>query len=232
VSITVLVPWSDTGPERAAAWAWVRSRYESAGLHVVTGHSDASGFSRTGAILDARGRTDADVLIVADADVWCDDVDELVAQAFVHGWAIPNLLYRLSAESTDQVLAGASWRGLPLSTDNPQDSQPYRVHPAGTLLALTAETFDAAPPDPRFVGWGQEDDAWAITLRTLVGPPTRIPADVVHLWHPPQPRRTRVVGNEANVRLLRRYQRAQRRPDRIRALLEEANAWVEGSPPG
>lgn len=224
----MLVPFTEGGPERAAAWSWVRSRYEEAGLPVVTGSSDSRDFSRTAAILDARARTTADVLVVADADVWCDGVDDLIALAATHGWAIPNLLHRLSPDSTDQVLDGAPWRGLPLSTDNPQDSKPYRVHPGGTLLVLTAAAFDAAPPDPRFVGWGQEDDAWACALLTLVGRPARAEGDVVHLWHPPQERRTRSVGNEANRRLLQRYQRAKRHPDRIRTLLEEAHAW--GSP--
>jgi hypothetical protein len=160
-------------------------------------------------------------LVISDADVVCDGLRSLAAAALEHGWAVPGLLHRLSEDSTWRVLAGEDWRGLPLSADNPQDRRPYRVHPGGTLLAVTAEAFDTAPPDPRFVGWGQEDDALAAALRCLVGPEWRVDADVVHLWHPPQPRASRVVGNTANRALARRYHKA-RTPAAMRQLVEEA----------
>lgn len=222
MSTAVLVPWTAGCPHRERAWEWAQARYEAAGLEVLTGTSTTPEFSRTQAILDARARTTADVLVVVDSDVWCDDLDELVALAVSHGWAVPGRLHRLSPDSTDQVLAGVPWHGLPLSTDNPQDRKPYRIHPAGTLLAITAAAFDLAPPDPRFVGWGQEDDAWACTLRTLVGRPGRSTADVVHLWHPPQPRRDRRVGNAVNLALFHRYRAASGNKARIRQLVEEA----------
>lgn len=220
MTAAVLVPWRPGDPHRARNWAWCRHRWDIAGLQVIEGADEGGEFSRTQAILDARARTDADVLVVADADVWCDDLglDQLDT-----GWAIPHLVHRLSEPSTRQLLDGhPDWRTLPLSADNPQDQKPYRVHPAGTLLTLTAATFDAAPPDSRFVGWGQEDDAWAAALAGLVGPPRRTTADVVHLWHPPQARRSRRVGNTANQTLARRYRDARRSPERMRALIEEA----------
>lgn len=160
--------------------------------------------------------------------MWSDP-DELwlgVLRATELGWSVPNgLLHRLSPDSTLRLLAGESWQGLPLSTDNPQDSKPYRVHAAGTLLAITAEAFDVAPPDPRFVKWGSEDDAWALALRTLVGKPWRGDADLVHLWHPAEARKSRVTGNENNRQLLRRYKACGRSADLMRGLIEEAKAW-------
>jgi hypothetical protein len=197
------------------------------GYEVVEGTTDVPGFSRTQAILDARARTDADVLVIADADVFADP-QPLTDWAITHGWAVPGILHRLSEDSTRLVLAGDDWRGLPLSTDNPQDSKPYRVHEAGTLLAVTAEAFDLAPPDPRFVGWGQEDDAWAAALRTLVGPPARTGVDVVHLWHPPEPRKSRVVGNDANRALARRYQTARSRGLMRTLIAEHAQEATHG----
>lgn len=228
MTVAVLVPFRGGEPHRDRNWSWVRSRYEQAGFDVIVGTTDVEGFSRTQAILNAREQSDADVFIVADADVWTDPAALLggVSQARASGWAVPNeKLHRLSEESTWRVLAGEDWHGLPLSTDNAQDSKPYRVHEGGTLLIVTAEAFDTAPPDPRFVGWGQEDDAWALALRCLVGVPWRGAADLVHLWHPAEPRQTRIIGNDRNVQLVTRYRNARRRPDVMRALIEEGRAW-------
>lgn len=226
MTTAVLVPYRGGEEHRERNWAWARDRYEQAGYEVIEGTSDAEAFSRTQGILDARSRTDAEVLIVADADVWCDGLPALVAATTNLGWSVPGMLHRLSPESTVKVLAGADWRGLPLSDDNPQDLHPYKVHEAGTLLALRSDVFDACPPDPRFVGWGQEDDAWSMALRAIVGPPSRVNADVVHLWHPPEPRKSRIVGNPDNAMLARRYRMVRHSRERMTALVEEARCRV------
>lgn len=230
MSLAVLVPFRGGCPHRERAWSWVRSRYERAGFEVIVGTSDAVGFSRTQAILNAREQSDADVFVIADADVWPEGLDAGIHAASHAGWSVPNgLLFRLSEDSTWRVLAGENWRGLPLSTDNPQDRLPYKVHEGGTCLVITAEAFDTAPPDPRFVGWGQEDDAWSVALRALVGRPWRGSDDIVHLWHPAEPRQTRSVGNDANRALFQRYGRARRQPDVLRELIEEGRQWQSTS---
>lgn len=223
-TVSVLVPWSPGCGWREQAWAWVREKYsiEFPGWELVTGDgATPAGYSRSRAILDAASRAAGEVLVVADADVWCDPTTA-VNQVDEHGWSIPHeLIHRLSPDSTRQVLAGAPWRGLPLSTDNPQDSRPYRGHPTGTLVVLRSEVLAEVPPDRRFVGWGHEDDAWALALRTLIGPPWRGRDDLVHLWHPPQPRLTRRIGSNESAALMARYRRARLRPAQMRALLEE-----------
>lgn len=224
MTVAVLVPWSPGCPWRERAWAWARARWGEVhpDWEVVTGRSDfGTPFSRAQGILHAASRTDADVLVVADADVWCDPAPA-VNQVAEHGWAIPHrLIHRLSLDSTLQVYGGTDWRGLPLSTDNHQDSRPYRGHPTGTLVVLTRDALEAAPPDPRFVGWGQEDDAWACALKTMVGKPWRGDDDLVHLWHPPQARQSRAVGSPEGLALLRRYRAARGNQDRMRALIAE-----------
>ena len=224
MKVSVLVPWSPGCPHREAAWSWVRARYAHnvPDWEIITGEGNTpDGYSRTRAILDAFSRATGDILVVADADVWCDP-RQAVAHTAEHGWAIPHtLIHRLSLESTTAVLAGADWRGLPLSTDNPQDSRPYRGHPTGTLVVLRRDVLASVPPDPRFVGWGQEDDAWNLALTTLAGAPWRGADDLVHLWHPAQPRQSRTVGTDANLALFRRYRNARRRPAVMRALIEE-----------
>lgn len=223
--VAVIVPWSSTCPHRLAAWEWVRARFTThhPDWPVIEGTTDVPGFSRTQGILDGIAKVPARAYIVSDADVWCDGLTEAVKQVHQHGWAIPHrLLHRLSPESTTRVLAGEHWRGLPLSTDNRQDSRPYRGHETDTLCVFTADVLASVPPDPRFVGWGQEGDAWSAALNTLVGPPWRGTADIVHLWHPAQPRLTRAVGNRESQALWKRYAAARRNPEAMRRLVDDS----------
>lgn len=224
MDVSVVVPWRPGCPWRERAWEWVRARYTAAhpSWEVVTGTCADGPFNRSEAILDGASRASGDVLVVADSDVWCDP-SSAVDRVTEHGWAIPHLLiYRLSEAATNRVLLGSDWRGQSLSDDNPQDRRPYKGHPAGTLVVLRADVLADVPPDRRFIGWGQEDDAWAAALNTLVGRPWRGADDLVHLWHPPQERMTRIVGNTTSARLGHRYARARRNPAAMRALLEEA----------
>lgn len=222
MSVSVVVPWRSGCQHRERAWHWVQARY--AAVHpsweVVTGSSPDGPFNRSAAILDGTRRSSGEVIVVADGDVWCDPAP---AVAHLTTWAIPHLMvHRLSPESTDRVLAGENWRGLPLSSDNAQDSRPYKGFETGTLVVVRRDVLLDVPPDVRFVGWGQEDQAWSMALRSLVGPPWRGEDDLVHLWHPPQPRLTRVVGNAQSKDLLRRYRNARRSPSLMRAVVEEA----------
>ena len=222
MTVSVLVPWRPGCPWRERSWLWVQARYAEhhTEWEIVEGNCADGPFNRSEAILDAASRASGDVFVVADSDVWCDPqpaIDNL------DGWAIPHtLIHRLSEDSTRQVLAGSDWRGLPLSTDNRQDSRPYRGHETGTLVVLERDLLLDVPPDVRFVGWGQEDDAWSLALRALAGTPWRGTDDIVHLWHPAQPRLTRRVGTEAGEALFKRYSAARRDPARMRSLIEEA----------
>lgn len=230
MSTAVVVPFGGECPHRYLAWGWVRAQFAKhhPDWDLVVGTTDVEGFSRTQAILDALTRTDADTIIVSDADVWSNGLRFAVSHVHEYGWAIPhNLIHRLSAPSTEAVLTGADWHGLPLSQDNKQDSRPYRGHECGTLTVFRRDVLESVPPDPRFVGWGSEDDAQALALRTLIGPPWRGEADLVHLHHPPQPRLNRVVGNETSKALLDRYQRARHNPPAMRALIEEVTHGAE-----
>jgi hypothetical protein len=221
VTVSVVVPWSPGCPHRERAWAFVRDRYD---LEVIEGSSPPGPYNRAAAILDGAAKATGDLLVIADADVFlAGPLDESIAHTEQAGWAVPHrLIHRLSRTSTEQVYAGADWHGLPLSDDNRQDSKPYQGNETGTLLVIRRDVLEQAPPDPRFVGWGQEDNAWGYALRCLIGPPWRGTADLVHLWHPPQPRTSRVTGNPENRALLNRYRQARRSPKRMAELIREA----------
>jgi hypothetical protein len=163
--------------------------------------------------LERRAR----VTVVADADVICDGLSAAVT-AVLRGqpWAIPHhAVHRLTAQATNQLLAGDDPAGLPVEQDA------YRGVTGGGITVLSIDALETVPMDPRFVGWGQEDEAWGVALQTMLGRPWRGLDPLYHLWHPPQPRRTRKMGNPKGEALRRRYALAARRKPEMKALLAE-----------
>lgn len=223
MTVSVLVPWRPS-PERVAAWEFLRPRWDALGWQVVTGEPPPGPWVKALAVADALGRADGDVLVLADADVWCDDaawaVQEVQSGA---AWAMPHWeVCRLDRASTDAVLAGDA----PLRRGLTYDRRPYVGRRGGGITVLRRETYGRAPMDPRFVGWGREDDAHALALRCLAGGERRGFADLWHLWHEPQPRPALGKGSPESEALHARYVAAKRDPDAMQALLDEAKAVV------
>jgi len=165
----------------------------------------------------AIARSTADIIVQADADVWCDDL--LPAVGAVRAgvpWAVPhNLVHRLSEAGTEAVLEGGEWRGQPLA------QRPYAGFIGGGVVIAHREIFEAVPLDERFVGWGQEDEVHGAALCALYGAPWRGKADLVHLWHPPQERLSRRKGSDASWALRQRYWACRGDKQGMERLLEE-----------
>lgn len=222
-SVSVLVPWRSGDPDRELAWTYLRAlwteRYPT--WEVVEGFCPDGPWRKGAAVADALSRAAGDIVVVADADVWCDDVGLAVDQVRAGaGWAMPHYrVCRLTAVATAQAVETREWptRRVTLTYDR----SPYPGVMGGGISVMTRQTYVSAPIDPRFSGWGQEDEAWALALRRLVGKPWRGTADLWHLWHRPQPRQSRLVGNQAGQSLYRRYAAAARDPRRMTALLAE-----------
>src|SRR5690606_15194730 len=99
--VAVLVPWRSDGGPRAAAWQWVANRWRRKypDWQLVVGHCPDGPWSKGAAVADAFSRTDAPVLVIADADVWCGGVHYAVDKVAIGQtkWAIPHwLVHRLS----------------------------------------------------------------------------------------------------------------------------------------
>lgn len=150
--------------------------------------------------------SDAEIVVVADADVWTDGLSAAVT-AVKDGapWAMPHTeVHRLSKDG----------RGLA--------QEPYRGALGGGIVVAPRQTLLDIPLDPRFVGWGQEDHSWGLALTTLAGIPWRGEATLTHFWHPPQERITRKYGSVESKALYLRYVTAARTdPRAMRDLIEE-----------
>lgn len=223
--VHVAVPWFGRDPHREVALGWVARKLGAAGFPAPTlGIPDDEGWVKAQAVRNAIGDSDAGILIVHDADTWCDGTLEAVQRVRDGApWAIPHKkLYRLSPEATAEVLAGAEpHENMPLTDLVPGiPGVAHNAQAGGGIVVLRRDIWDDCPMDPRFTGWSLEDDAWNLALRCLHGPPVRLGHPLWHLWHLPQDNRGEP---SADARILhKRYARAKRRPERMRALLDEA----------
>lgn len=223
MTVGVVIPWRSGCPHRARALAAVRAHIADhhPSFTVVLGETEGEWSKGAAVAAGVADLVDVDRVIAWDADVIVDP--EAVRTALTtDSWAVPHyLVHRLSLTSTDLFLGGHDLTGLALDRTNGQDHRPYIGVVGGGITVLTADLMAAVPIDPRFVGWGQEDQAWSAALSSLAGAPQRGSADLVHLWHPPSPRKSRRVGSDENAALLADYKQA-RRPAQIRSLLADA----------
>ena len=218
--VAVVIPWQDTGCRyRAAALAWVTAQYMRTHptWRLVLSVPPLGPWCKAAAVMPAVAASDADIVVVADADVWTTGLAAAVASVEAGApWAMPHTkVHRLTEQASADVVAGYE-PDLANIVERAYDG----VFGGGVVIAERA-TMLHTPLDPRFVGWGQEDTSWALALTCLHGPPTREADPLIHLWHPPQQRATRRVGNLVGKRLHRRYADARRDPRAMRALLDE-----------
>lgn len=220
--VEVVVPFTPACPHRSAALRFVRTLY---GRTITVALGDHP-WCKAVPVNRAVEHSSAQVIVVADADVWTDGLDEAIEQVESGApWAIPHSqVHRLTEEATQRVYNGEPFEG------QETEQRPYLGIPGGGYVVAHREVLLSVPLDPRFVGWGQEDQSWACALGTLAGPPVRGSAPLYHLWHPPQKRMSRVIGSNEGWQLKRRYMKARHDPQAMRTLIEEARAHSANQP--
>lgn len=208
--VNVLIPFGNGTPWRDRALEYTRTWYETAleNTRVHVGHRDGP-WSKAEAVAAALAKSQASVLVIADADCITPGIAEAV-RAVQDGvaWAMPHLkVYRMSPEATQAVYEGASPGSLTGRNAN-LDQSPYKGYEGGGVTVLRREVYLDCPLDPAFTGWGQEDEAWGLALNGLYGAPWRGVAPLYHLWHEKPSRLSRYAGSAASVARLARYKEA------------------------
>lgn len=222
MDVSVVVPYRSDGGHRDRAWRWIRNWWatEHPDWQVVHGRCPDGPWVKALAVTDALVRADGDLLVVADADVYCDGVTAAV-EAVQAGaaWAVPHcLVHRLSESATAAVFGGAT----PGPALGGYVRKPYKGVEGGGMAVLPRSLYEQVPLDPRFAEWGQEDESFGLALTAVGGRRWRGTANLWHLWHEPMPRLNQHVGTAENHALHVRYQyAAQDGPDAVRALLDE-----------
>lgn len=216
--VEVVVPYQAGCEYRARALGWVLEWWARAHpeWRVTVAPAPAGPWVKARAVNPAVEASTADVVVLADADVFCQRMTDAVDALSMVPWSIPHTpVHRLTAQATTQLLAGGQVADLEL------EQRAYPGIPGGGLIVGRREALLDCPLDPRFVGWGQEDNSLSYALVTLHGQPWRGTAPLIHLWHPPQPRMDRKQGSPEGVALRKRYLRARWKPDLMRDLIAE-----------
>ncbi len=220
MTVAVVVPYQPTDEHRARARTFILDHYRQhhPTWELIEGNlPEWVPWSKGAALNVAIETTDADVLVLADADSFIDphvvaDAVRLVEVGAAR-WVVPHrLVHRLTEEATTAVYAG----------HRPRLAEVVRRHytglAGGGIVVLTRTAYDTVGGiDPRFLGWGGEDLTFGWALGTLVGPHTRLTAPLVHLWHPhPAPNLRGSLESEA---LVAEYRAARGVPRLMRAVI-------------
>lgn len=145
--VEVIVPFAGACPHRARALAWVRGRYP---WPVTVAEAPAGPWCKAAAVMPAVRNSSADVVLVADADVFTDGIHDAVAEVQAGApWAIPHRgVHRLDEQGTAAVLAGEPWQVQTLA------ERAYLGVMGGGIVVAPREVILSVPLDARYVGWG------------------------------------------------------------------------------
>jgi glycosyltransferase involved in cell wall biosynthesis len=179
--------------DRERVWHRVRAHYETHHPQwpIAEGRTASGVWIKGAAIADAINKTNADVLIIADADCI---VDPAALTASVNAvclgapWAMPHRdVYRADATMTARYCAEPATT-LPILPDRHSVARdPYVGVDGGGIVVIRRVWYDAIGGIPlAFRGWGSEDRALAGLANNLLGPCVRGDADLLHLHHEPQ----------------------------------------------
>lgn len=217
----IVIPWRGGDPHRERALEWLLARLT---WPVRLAEAPEGVWNKGKALWGAVNSSDADLIVMHDADVWVDNLDETIRVVEAgQAWAAPHArTLRLTESATAKVLAGAGFDGAELLEND-------RAEWGGGIVVVPREAYLSCPIDPRFKGFSPEDMSWANALWFLVGEAWRGQAELHHLWHPPQERlaRDRSIHPETHL-LATRYRQARFKPLEMRALVNEGIELLEG----
>jgi predicted glycosyltransferase involved in capsule biosynthesis len=207
----LLVPWRPDGGRRDELWAFCRRWWSD--FEIIEGSSDDGPFRRAQAINRAAACTDADVFAVIDADVVADA--QQVRQAAKMARETRRVVfaftqyYALNIATTAAVLEGRADL-LARTDDRRRGARWWTDRHESSIVVIPRTVWDTVGGfDERFVGWGQEDVAFAHSARLLTGEPERVDGPVYHLWHRRSSERSRKLENwRRNQALGERYRSA------------------------
>lgn len=220
MKVSVAIPWRSSGEHERERNVQLTSEHLSKlGPTVLADSSPDKPFNRAEArntgvaiCLDVPAFR-ADVVVVCDADFLppLDAVLEACEGAREDG--------RLHQPFTEALYLTEDETASYLASGTPPGRSGGDL--TGGCFVMTPEAwFEAGGMDPRFLGWGGEDDAFRIAAETLLGPRVHHRGVMPHLHHPS----AAAFGSNAhrgNLALLRRYTQAANNPEAMRALINE-----------
>jgi len=187
--ISLLIPFRNL-EQRLDQFAWLEQRWRSLGddFEVVVSEDDGlDPFSRSVGVNNAYKESTADILAVVDADLWLDPQIFLDAVDFItnnpNSWVRPCTdVYRIKKEVTEEIIKQDPVSQFPTITE--EDCERISVAVGGVCVFSRGQFETVGGMDPRFRGWGGEDNAWNTVMDKKFSRAQRWHKDLYHLWHP------------------------------------------------
>lgn len=188
-NLSILVPYRSDGGHRDRIFEWTQTFYKEQfpKAEICVGRNDHNLFSRSAAINDAAAKATKDVFLIVDADLLFDPslVKASLQLLSDFHWVVPYYSIRYATqESTERLLSTSPvW---PLQIQVQSEEIDWSVEGiTGGIGIIPRKSFRKVRGfDTRFLGWGGEDDAFALAANTLCGKYTRLNSNIYHLWHP------------------------------------------------
>jgi hypothetical protein len=210
--IAVLIPYGNETPWRKRALEhvqkWYAQELENPRIQLGFGQQP---WCKAKAVASALAPCAEPIVIVGDADCITPGLKQAVraVQQGAAAWAMPHLkVYRMGQIATNHIFEGVNPGSLTGQT-RWLDQHPYKGYEGGGITVMRRDVYLNCPLDPGFIGWGQEDEAWALALNGLYGPPWRGQAPLYHLWHEKPVRITRYAGSAESLARLGLYKKAR-----------------------
>jgi len=191
VSISVVIPWRDTGDRyRTRILEWITQRYREIlpDAELILADNEKKSFCRGGSRNYGAKLASGDFLVFADADtVPCASFIERGIKMVKEGapWVLP--YGEMGYYNTDEKSALFVLDQIPGFALHPDDiTYEHRITSwAGQVIMEKDDLHAMGGYDERFEGWGYEDNAFRLAADTLLGPHERVPFGyAIHLWHP------------------------------------------------
>jgi hypothetical protein len=188
MTTVVLVPYRADNGHRDRLWQHLRTQFwPHFGWPVCVGEDPGEGrFNRSAALNAAASQQPWDVAIVADSDTWVPppQLEQATKLAVKSGRLVSALtgVIELDPDCTEAVLSNR-FSETTLSVGTVRTGE---LATQSSMLVVTRELWDNIGGfDPKFTGWGGEDNAFWRAAAILAGEPMRVPGYAFHLWHEP-----------------------------------------------
>ena len=131
-------------------------------------------------------------------------------------------IYKLNAGSSGRVLSKQPLITFPKVPLDKQKKQVLsQTYPQGIHIITKSNFYKVKGYDEGFTGWGSEDSAFQISVRTLCGPIYKLEGDALHFKHGIVKNRQYERDNGINGILLTKYKDALGDISKMKEILQD-----------
>ncbi len=225
---SIIIPFNGEPSRKEAASFVIRYYCEAYEYEVITCDSGEGLFSKAQAINNGAALATGDTLILADADTII--TPEQLDKGINESWCIPfNRCLNLQPEDTELVIRQNPLE-VPFWAYTPRKVREKWTY-AGGVNIVSREALDlVGGMDPRYLGWGGEDESFCRAVSTMHKPAVIIPGDVYHLHHETDPTQRKFTKKGGGFHFYQQYRWCTSKPERMQKILEDSHKGYTPNP--